>query len=197
MNSRIQSAAVFLDRDGVINEEVNWLHRVDQLRLIPGSAGAIRRLNENHVLAIVVTNQSVIGQGLCTEEELQAIHGALRKMLEEGGAHLDAIYYCPHHEDAAVENYRRACPDRKPNIGMLLKAAEDFQLDLRRCFLVGDKTTDILTARNAGSQSILVKSGYGGSDGTRQATPDFVCSDLAEAVEVVIRRFQESRIAGG
>jgi len=185
MSFEINNVAVFLDRDGVINEEVDLLYRVEQLRLLSGAAEAIRQFNEQGIKVIVVTNQPVVARGLCTEQNVEKIHEVLQRMLNEKGAHLDAIYYCPYHENADLPKYRKACPDRKPNIGMLKKAASRFHLDLQQCFVVGDRTVDIQTGVNAGCRTILVKTGYGGSDGKYEVRPNYVCKDLREAVDLI------------
>ena len=178
-------SAVFLDRDGVINEEVGLLYRTDQLRLIPGSAEAICRLNALHLPVIVVTNQAVVAHGLCTEEVLAGIHEEMKRQLAVAGASLSAIYYCPHLEDAEVPEYRRACEDRKPGIGMLRTAAADFALDLQNCVLVGDRSGDIKAGQAAGCVTILVETGIGGRDGLDGVVPNYACRDLTAAVELI------------
>lgn len=183
----LSKIAVFLDRDGVINEEVDLLYRIDQLRLLPGAVEAIRKLNEHGLKVIVVTNQPVVARGLCTERDIEKIHKKLQRMLQEEGARLDAIYWCPHHENADLPQYRKACPDRKPGIGLFLKAAEQFELDLRRSFALGDRTVDIQAGKNAGCRTILVKTGYGGRDGKYEVSPDYICEDLKEAVELILK----------
>ena len=183
--------AVFLDRDGVINEEVDLLHREDQLALIPGAAEAIRRLNDAGILVIVVTNQPAVARNLCTEADVRRIHARLADMLREAArARLDAIYYCPHHPEKHHADgnpaYRIDCECRKPGIGMLEQARLAFGLDYARCFMVGDTTRDIRTGRNAGCRTILVRTGYAGRDGKCDVQPDFVADDLAAAVGVII-----------
>ena len=183
----IKPSAVFLDRDGVINEEVGLLYRTDQLRLIAGSAEAIRKLNALDLPVIVVTNQSVVAHGLCSEEALAGIHEELRRQLAKSGASLSAIYYCPHHKDAEVAEYRRTCDDRKPGIGMLQAAAADFGLDLRNCVLIGDRRGDIEAGKAAGCLTILVETGFATPISCHPAVPDQVCRDLAGAVDFIER----------
>jgi mannose-1-phosphate guanylyltransferase/phosphomannomutase len=183
--------AVFLDRDGVINEEVDLLHRVSDLRLVPGAARAVRQLNRAGIPAIVVTNQPVVARNLCSEEELGEIHAALEELLlREAGARLDGLYYCPHHPETHHPDgnpaYRIPCACRKPDTGMLLDAARDFGLDLARCILIGDSTRDVETGRRAGTYTILVKTGYGGRDGRFPARPDRSFRDLEEAVTAIL-----------
>lgn len=186
MSKEYHRVGVFLDRDGVINEEVDLLHRVDQLALIDGSAGAIARLNAAGVRVIVVTNQPVVARGLCTEADIDAIHAALERQLGDRGARVDAIYYCPHHENADLMEYRTVCSCRKPRIGMLAAAAERFGLDLGRSYVVGDRTADIQAGANAGCTTILVQTGYAGKDGKHPATPTHTCADLAAAVDFIL-----------
>jgi D-glycero-D-manno-heptose 1,7-bisphosphate phosphatase len=192
MTKRLRSA-VFLDRDGVINEEIGLLYRKDQLRLIPGSAEAIRKLNALNLPVIVVTNQSVVAHGLCTEEVLAGIHEELKRQLAEQGASLSAIYYCPHHEDAEVAEYRRACDDRKPGIGMLQAAAADFGLDLRDCVLIGDRRGDVEAGKAAGCLTILVETGFATAVSCQPAVPDRVCQNLAEAVDFIEQSVANTR----
>lgn len=180
--------AVFLDRDGVINEEVDLLYRCDQLRLIPGAAEGIRLLNEAGLKVIVVTNQPVVARGLCTEHDIETIHNRLRQMLAREQARLDAVYFCPHHENADLAEYRMVCPDRKPGAGMLQRAARDFGLDLRSCYMVGDRTVDIQAGRDAGCRTILVSTGYAGGDAKHDVVADAVCDDLKQAAETIVRR---------
>jgi histidinol-phosphate phosphatase family protein len=177
--------AVFLDRDGVINEEVHLLHRQDQLRLVSGAAAGIRLLNSRGVRVIVATNQSVVARGLCSERELRSIHSALRRLLRRQGAELDAIYYCPHHPEADLPRYRRNCPSRKPGAAMLRDAARRFGVDLARSFLAGDQTVDVRTGIDAGCRTVLLNSGWAGSDGKYPVRADFRCSGLKEAAELI------------
>jgi histidinol-phosphate phosphatase family protein len=184
--------AVFLDRDGVINEEDGIIRSVDQLRLLPGVGGAIARLNQADLPVIVITNQPVVARGWCTEEELGVIHAYLRDLLRPFGATLDAIYYCPHHENANDPAYRVLCDCRKPRPGLLKLAAEDFGLDLSRCVLIGDRTVDLEAARAAGAAAWLVSTGYGGADGKCATEPDRTYADLAEAVDAILGRLPEA-----
>lgn len=180
-----------MDRDGVINEEVDLLHREDQLVLIPGAAEAVRRLNDAGILVIVATNQPVVARNLCTEDDVRRINARLEAMLgEAAAARLDAIYFCPHHPETHHPDgnpaYRGPCDCRKPNIGMLEQARQRFGLDYARCFVVGDSTRDIQTGANAGCRTILVRTGYAGRDGACDVTPDFVADDLAAAADIIL-----------
>lgn len=183
-------SAVFLDRDGTINKEAHFLCRPEQVELLPGAAAAIRRLNEARRLAVVVTNQPVIAMGMCSEETLAQIHVRLGELLAQEGAKLDAVYYCPHDPHArgmgGIASLQVDCDCRKPKTGLIRRAATDFGLDLSGAWLIGDKTTDIRTARNASIRSILVRTGHGGKDGNHADLPDFACTALTEAVDVVL-----------
>jgi histidinol-phosphate phosphatase family protein len=187
---RLPQRAVFLDRDGVLNEEAGFIARPDRLRLLPGSAAAVRRLNRAGLLAVVVTNQPVVARGECTEDELKAVHTRLETLLGREGAYIDRLYYCPHHPDKGFPGERPelkiVCDCRKPAVGMLLRAARDMHIDLARSLLVGDRTSDILCARQAGVTSVLTATGAGGRDGACVAEPDYRTADLAAAVDLIL-----------
>lgn len=189
-------AAVFLDRDGTIVEEVDYLTRPEQLRLIPGAAAAIRRLNERGLAVVVVTNQSAIARGLLSEAGLAEIHDRLRTMLAAEGARLDAIYYCPHlpekaaigaNRAAASALYRQTCDCRKPEPGLLLRAARELDLDPAVSAMIGDGARDLAAGAAAGCRTlILVRTGHGAAEATNLpetlATRVEICDDLASAV---------------
>jgi len=179
--------AVFLDRDGTINREVDVLRNVKQLRILPKIAEARKEINHLGFLAIVVTNQPVVARGWRTEEELDEIHAILVRRLGRKGAKIDAIYYCPHHPEANLKKYRMRCGCRKPNIGMIRKAAKRFKISMKNSFMVGDSTRDILAGKRAGLKTILVKTGFAGLDGRHKVKPDFIAKDLKEAVKIIKR----------
>lgn len=154
-------AGVFIDRDGTLNVEVDYLRSPDQLQLIDGAADSIRKLNERGLVTCVISNQSGVARGLLTESDLVGIHARLREMLLSAGAILDNIYYCPHHPTAGIEPYRTDCPCRKPKPGMLAQGAREFGLALERCFVVGDSIVDIQAGNAVGAHTILVRTGYG------------------------------------
>jgi len=177
--------AVFLDRDGVINEEVEYLSRPEQLRLIPGAAEAIGALNRREIPVIVVTNQAGLARAFFPEAQVMAVHRALAAVLQQAGARVDRFYYCPHHPTAGLPPYRVDCDCRKPKPGMVLQAADDFGLDLSRCILVGDKVSDLEAGRRAGCRTILVKTGYGvqvWADWAEEFQAHYVAQDLFDAV---------------
>jgi len=178
--------AVFLDRDGVINRDVHHLSKVADLRLLKGSARAIKALNDGNYRVIVVSNQAVIAKGMATHETVYEIHEELKRRLAKQGATIDAIYFCPHHTEGTVKEYAVACDCRKPAIGMVMQAMKDFDIDPRASFFVGDMTGDIMTGRRAGLRTILVKTGYGGKDARYDVAPDFVAKDLLSAAHSIL-----------
>ena len=185
--------AVFVDRDGTINEEVGYLDRMEKLQLIPGSAEAIRLINESGMKAVVITNQSGIARGFYDESFVEQIHSSLQDALRAEGAVIDAFYFCPHHPTAGRGEYLQTCDCRKPAPGMLLRAAAELQIDLTHSWLVGDTLTDIEAARRAGVRGILVRTGYGDESAKALATgpesqgsvtirPVHIAANLREAV---------------
>jgi D-glycero-D-manno-heptose 1,7-bisphosphate phosphatase len=184
-------AAVFLDRDGVLIEDREVLTRPDEIRVLPGVAEGLRRLKAAGFALIVITNQAVVARGRITEEQLGEIHAEMRRLLERAGAPpLDAIYYCPHHPEAALPEYRTACQCRKPRPGLILRAAVERDLDLPRSVLVGDRITDIIAGQRAGCRTVLVESAATGAPPIvtlepmdESLRPDYVCSDLVAAAD--------------
>lgn len=162
LNKKNPRPAIFLDRDGTINEEVNLLNKPEQLKLIEGAADAIRLINKSDYLAIIVTNQPVIARNLCSIEELEYIHATLETMLGKERAYVNAIYYCPHHPDKGYPEerpeYKIDCECRKPKPGMLLQAAQDWNIDLSKSYMIGDSDRDLKVGQNAGCKdSIVIK----------------------------------------
>ncbi len=157
--------AFFLDRDGVIIEERNYLADPGQVALCPGAAEAIRKMREAGYLVIAVSNQSGVARGYFTMEQLAAVEQKINALLEAENARIDAWYYCPHHRKGIVPEFSRECDCRKPKPGLLLKAAEEFDIDLPHSFLIGDKLSDIRTAENARCRSaVLVLTGHGAEE---------------------------------
>ena len=182
--------AVFLDRDGTLIEDVGYLRTVRDLRLFPWTVDAVRALNHAGLPVVVITNQSGIARGLLTEETVHDVHRHLSSLLEGGGAHVDAYYYCPHHPDGSVATYTRRCDCRKPGRGMIDRAAADLGIEPARSFVVGDKWLDVGAARNVGGRGILVRTGYGAAE-EREPQPDLsadaVVDNLIEAVGWILR----------
>lgn len=187
---RHPTPAVFLDRDGVLNEERSYITRAQDLLLLPGVGQAIARLNRSEFRTIVVTNQPVIARGECTEEELAQIHAGLDTMLGANGSYIDRLYYCPHHPDRGfsgeVVSLKQKCNCRKPMPGMVEQAVADLNIALEQSWMVGDSTVDIELARRCGLRSILVQTGHGGRDGKFPGSPDFVAADLSAAVNIIL-----------
>ncbi len=185
--------AVFMDRDGTITEEVGYINHVDRLKLLPRSAGAIRLLNEAGILAVCTSNQAGVARGYFPLSLVHEVNDRLVELLARDGARLDAIYFCPHHKDGVVSEFRLDCSCRKPRIGMIEKAARDLDIDVAASYVVGDKYTDVEFARNAGCTAIMVKTGYGKGElelfgDAWEHKPDFVAEDLYDAVEWILRR---------
>ena len=171
--------AVFLDRDGTINKYVGFLRNIDDFELLPGVSNAIKTINNSGYLAIIVTNQPVIARGEVTYEELNAIHNKMQTLLGREGAYVDAIYYCPHHPhkgyEGEIPELKIECECRKPKPGMLLEAANDFNIDLVQSWMVGDGENDIKAGKAAGCKTVLI-----GSDNFLQ---DVSVSSLEEFIK--------------
>ena len=152
--------ALFLDRDGVLNEDQGYVHRWEDFRWIPGAKEAVAAFNRAGWLVLVVTNQSGVGRGYYSEEAMHALHARMNADLSEAGAHVDAIYFCPDHPDAPLQRYRHPDPpNRKPNPGMILQALQDWPIDAERSILVGDKPSDLEAALRAGVRGVLFPGG--------------------------------------
>ena len=165
-----RQAAVFLDRDGTINEEVGYMDRLEKLKLIPVAAEAIRLINASGMKTVVVTNQSGVARGLFDEAFVETVHLRLREMLQAEGAFLDGIYFCPHHPTEGQERYLRTCDCRKPAPGLLLQAAADLNLDPVRSYMVGDTLKDMEAGARIGAQGIIVRTGYGSESAATLST---------------------------
>lgn len=183
--------AVFIDRDGTLTEEVGYVNHPSRVRLLPRSAEAVRRLNRAGIAAVVATNQAGIARGYFSEQVLEAVHAALVQQLEAAGARLDGLYVCTHHPSEGEPPYRAACDCRKPQPGLLLRAARDLGLDLAASTMVGDKASDLEPARRVGARGVLVLTGYGRGEWEYRRDrfavhPDHVAGDLLDAVEWVL-----------
>ena len=177
-NLQNKQKAVFLDRDGTINKYVGFLRDIDEFELLDGVAGAIKKINASGYLAIVVTNQPVIARGEVSFEELERIHNKMETLLGKEGAYLDAIYFCPHHPHKGYEGERPElkldCNCRKPKPGMLLKAAQDFNIDLAKTWMIGDGENDIRAGQNAGCRTALIGNETYGQTVTVSSLKNFV-----------------------
>ena len=176
-----QQPALFLDRDGVINHDPGWIASPNDLIVYPFAGEAIAIANKAGFAVIVVSNQSAVARGLATLETIEAINQEMAEELAQKGAHIDAFYVCPHHPD-----FSGPCGCRKPQTGLVDRAVEVHAIDRDRSYLVGDTTTDLLTGRNAGLRTILVRTGKGGRDGLYDIHPDVVCDNLLEAVTWIL-----------
>jgi len=187
-NNTKKQKAIFLDRDGVINEEVGNVFRPEDLKLIDNVPEAIKKINHSAYLAIVITNQSVIARNLCSLTDLENIHNKLKHELAGTGAKLDEIYYCPHYNGIVADNTKSEflidCDCRKPKIGLFLKAAKEYDIDLSKSFMIGDMEKDIVSGTNAGLTTIGVRTGYGVKE--TSIVPDYFFSNLNEAVDFII-----------
>ncbi|MDT8317981.1 MAG: HAD family hydrolase [bacterium] len=185
MNKEI---AVFIDRDGTISEEIGYVNHPDRYSLLPGSAEAIKLINDMGLKAVVVTNQAGVARGYFPEWMIKKVHDRLEELLEENGARLDAIYYCPHHPTAGEAPYRADCDCRKPRTGMIDAAAMDMNIDVNNSYMIGDKITDVEFGHRVGAKGIFVKTGYGKGElelfgHTWTTRPDYIAEDLLDAVQ--------------
>jgi D-glycero-D-manno-heptose 1,7-bisphosphate phosphatase len=191
----VKNIAVFLDRDGTINEEVGYMDSLDKLKMIPAAYEAIRLINKSRMKAIVVTNQSGVARGCFSEKLVMQAHDIIQADLLEKKASIDKFYYCPHHPTEGKGIYLQNCNCRKPKPGMLLQAAHDLDIELPDSYMVGDTYRDMEAAKKVGVKGILVKTGYGrellqeiGPDAvTAENKPDFVAEDILDAVKWIMR----------
>jgi D-glycero-D-manno-heptose 1,7-bisphosphate phosphatase len=183
--------AVFLDRDGTLVEEVGYAGRVDQIRLFPATIDAMRLLNRAGLPAVLITNQSGVARGMFREATVETLHAHLRDRLAAGGARLDGCYYCPHHPEGSVEPYRQVCDCRKPQPGLIRRAARDLDLDAASSFVVGDRWNDVALAHAVGARGVLVLTGYGSVQSASMppgVRPDAIVPDLIGAVCWILER---------
>jgi D-glycero-D-manno-heptose 1,7-bisphosphate phosphatase len=187
-----KNIAVFFDRDGTINEEIDFVKNPDELRLIENAAKAIRKINSLGLKSIIVSNQSGIARGFFTETELKIINDRLVELLKKENAFLEHIYYCPHHPEGTVKEYSKNCDCRKPKTGLIEKAEKDYNLDLINSFMIGDMLRDLECGLNAGLKTILVRTGKG--EETLRILPrynyniDYIAKDLIDAVNFIEKK---------
>jgi len=189
----VTRAAIFLDRDGTICEEVGYVNHLSRSRLLPNSLEAIGLINQAGLLAVVTTNQSGVARGYFSQDLVEAVHAKLQASVTGAGARLDAIYYCPHHPTEGTPPWRAVCECRKPEPGMILRATREHGIDLSRSFVVGDSVADIEAGASAGVPGILVKTGYGRGLLEHQrhrfkTEPVHTADDLLEAVRFILSR---------
>lgn len=175
--------AIFLDRDGVVNEEVGYVTSIAQLKIYPFAVKAIQILKSNGWKCIIISNQSAVAKGLVTEKKLRLIN---RKVFEQLA--VDDIYYCPHYppENEEILPYNVYCDCRKPNPGLILNAAKEHNIDLKRSFMVGDRATDILAGKNAGLKTVLLCTGYGPQNLEQDVKPDYIFANLMEFTNFLV-----------
>ena len=176
--------AIFIDRDGTLNEEVDHLHRPDEAVLTREAGRAIAELNVQGIPVLIVTNQGGIGTGKFGWKDFDAVMVRLGELLSVDGAHIDGAYVCPFHPEASDDYRHKDHPERKPNPGMLLRAAKEHGIDLSRSWMIGDKGIDLEAGRNAGCRVVLVRTGHGGK--VDPALADFVAEDLAMAIDQIL-----------
>ncbi|PNV59975.1 HAD family hydrolase [Clostridium sp. chh4-2] len=188
---------IFLDRDGTINEEVNYLYRPEDLRILPGVPEAIRLFNEHGYQVVVVTNQAGVARGYYTEEDVENLHRYLNGRLESYGAHIDHFFYCPHHPEHGIGQYKKVCRCRKPATGLFERTEEFFPVDKENSYMIGDKLIDVEAGHNYGVKGILVGTGYGAqiyeelnkgkrADGEEKPY-DFYSEDLMGAARYILK----------
>jgi D-glycero-D-manno-heptose 1,7-bisphosphate phosphatase len=177
--------AVFLDRDGTINVEKEYLYQANDFEFIPGAPEAIRLLNQAGIMVVVVTNQSGVARGYYTEEDVEMLHRHIDRELERFGAHIDAWLYCPHHPSGRG-SYALPCDCRKPSPGMLRDAAKRYDIDLEHSTMIGDKLADIEAGQGAGCRTMLVLTGYGADAASHVGSDTTVYDDVLSAVKCLV-----------
>lgn len=183
--------AVFLDRDGTINEQMGYINHLSRFKLLPKVADAISLLNRNEIQVVVVTNQSGLARGYFPITLLETVHKKMIRLLKEKNAFIDGLYICPHHPEAKEIQYRLDCSCRKPKTGLLEQASEELHLDLSNSYMVGDRWSDLKCGNAVGAKSILVLSGYGRGDldyigPTQEVQPQHIAEDLLKAAEWIV-----------
>ena len=183
----MKKRCVFIDRDGTINREVNYLHKIEDLEILPGVAEGIEKLNKSGFTVIILTNQSGIARGYYGIDDMNNINNEIIRRLEKNEAKIDAIYFCPHHPNGKVSEFTKKCNCRKPEPGLYLEAANDFDIDFKNSYAIGDKIRDLEPAKKLGGRGILVKTGHGKKELQEKekwgVTPDYIADDLLEAVQ--------------
>ena len=190
LSTRNLRSAVFMDRDGTINIEKKYINNICDIELLPATASAIHRLNRSGKLAVIVTNQPVVARGELSIDGLNLIHAKLHELLGREGAYIDQTYFCPHHPEAGFKgeniSLKIKCQCRKPSIGLIDKACYEMSISREHSWMVGDSTSDIEAGRRSGLKTILVRTGYGGSDRKYDVKPDYIVDHLGEAVDWIL-----------
>jgi len=186
-------SAVFIDRDGTINEQRGYINHISRFVLLPGSREAISLLNKNNHIVVVTSNQSGVARGYFPIELVKETHELMENELAKDGSHVDGIYFCPHHPDGVVPEYSRECSCRKPNIGLIKRAEVELDIDMETSYVIGDRLLDIEFAQNANLSGILVLTGYGKGElkysmPHKSITPVYVAKDLLRAVQWILKQ---------
>lgn len=183
--------AVFIDRDGTLNVEKDYVFKIADFEFIEGAIEAIRLLNDNYFKVVVISNQSGIARGFYTPNDVHILHDHIERELRKQKAHIDAFFYCPHHPEGSIDEFRRVCDCRKPNPGMVLQAQEKLNLDLARSYVIGDNLSDIKLKEKVPMKGILVKTGHGEETikilKNELTQPDRIEENLLESVRYIIR----------
>ncbi|MFA5878850.1 MAG: HAD-IIIA family hydrolase [Candidatus Margulisiibacteriota bacterium] len=189
-NLGLPQKAIFLDRDGTINKLKGFLTKPEEIEIPEEAIQAFRLINNSEYLAIVITNQPVIARNLCSLAELDIIHAKIETELGLKGVYFDDLFFCPHHPDKGYPEerpeYKINCSCRKPNVGLINKAVEVYNIDLNNSYFIGDTTTDIQTGKNANLKTILLSTGESGKDGKYQVKADYLALNLLEAVKIIL-----------
>lgn len=181
----------YIDRDGTINVEKEYLKHPDEVELIPGSEKAIRLLNQAGYRVFGISNQSGVARGYFTIEDVLAVNKKIIELLAKGGGNLEEIFYCPHHPEGTLPEYSKTCGCRKPATGLIEQAVEKYGLQSSEAVVIGDKAVDIETGHNIGAKTVLVSTGYGKDEKIKmknagQAAPDYYANDLLEAANYLL-----------
>lgn len=182
--SKSKNKAIFLDRDGVIFREVDHLWRIQDAKFLPGVIRALQNVPPSFKL-VIITNQAGIAKGLYTTRDYHRLNNWMLTILRSKHIRITKVYFCPHHPNAVIKKYKKICSCRKPKVGLFKKAARNLHLNLRESWSIGDKTSDIIAGKRAGSRTVLVKTGYGGKDKLFSIRPDFYFNNLTGAVNLI------------
>ena len=191
---------IFLDRDGTLNEEVHYLHKKEDLRLIEGAADALCRFRKSGYRLVVVTNQAGVARGYYQEEDVKLLHEYMNEILRPLGAEIDCFFYCPHHPEHGIGAYKKNCSCRKPDIGMFEQAEQYFQVDKAHSWMIGDKLIDVEAGKRFGVRTVLVGPGYGAKvhqeltgQERRKLPYDVYAKTLADAASAILEGKDEGR----
>lgn len=189
--------AVFVDRDGTLTKEGEWIRHPEALELVSGAGEAVRALHQAGYAVVLYSNQSAVARGMIDEQELSSIHAGLQALLERNGDRLDALYSCPHHPTEGVGRYRTVCDCRKPKPGLILRAQRELGLDLARSWCVGDMERDLAAGAAAGVRGILVATGKGASERARMQrdgrAPEVYVADIGAAARHILEQGSPAR----